>query len=114
MAAEVSMETPPPPPPPNGAYSAPTRGFAVASVALGYFSLIVFFWKPFALILGLVGLALGVASWAAGNRGSLRGEPNMAVIGTLVCAFSLGITVTRSKARVQAQCDTPTRTSLGF
>ncbi|HJZ55418.1 MAG TPA: hypothetical protein VKE74_10690 [Gemmataceae bacterium] len=108
------METPPPTPPPNGAYSAPTRGFAVASVALGYFSLIVFFWKPFALILGLVGLALGVASWAAGNRGSLRGEPNMAVIGTLVCAFSLGITVTLYKALGQVQWDYPTLSSLGF
>ncbi|MBY0515137.1 MAG: hypothetical protein K2P78_14685 [Gemmataceae bacterium] len=80
-------------------FRAPTRGFAVASVALGYFSLIVFFWKPFGLILASVGFTLGVVSWLMGNRGGLRerGEPNLAVIGTLVCGFNAGLTATLYK-----------------
>jgi hypothetical protein len=82
---------------PTRTYPAPTRGFAVASVALGYFSMIVFFWKPFSLVLSSVGFVLGVTSWAIGNRGGLRGEPNTAVIGTLVCGFSAGLTATLYK-----------------
>jgi len=92
------METPPPTPDTNTrVYPAPTRGFAVASVGLGFFSMIVFFWKPFGLILASVGLVLGLTSWVFGNRGGLRGEPNLAVIGTLICGFNLGLTVTLYK-----------------
>ena len=69
------METPPPTPDTDTrVYPAPTRGFAVASVGLGFFSMIVFFWKPFGLILASVGLVLGLTSWVFGNRGGLRGE----------------------------------------
>lgn len=87
----------PAPATPTRQFSAPMRGFAVASVALGYFSIIVFFWKPFALILASVGFLLGVTSWLLGNRGSLRGEANLAVIGTLVCGFNVGLTATLYK-----------------
>lgn len=99
---------------PTRVYPAPTRGFAVASVALGYFSLIVFFWKPFGLILGAVGFTLGVISLVMGNRGSLRGEGNMAWIGTLVCAFSLGITTSVYKILGLVQWDIQSLWTLNF
>jgi hypothetical protein len=85
------MEHPTPPPPEGPAYSAAVRGIAAASVALGYFSLIVFFWKPFGMLLGAVGLTLGLVSVAIGNRGGLRGE-NVALAGVGICAVSLSIT----------------------
>ena len=72
------------------AFSAATRGIAVASVSLGFFSMIVFWWKPFGGLLALVGLTLGLISLAIGNKGGLRGE-NFALAGTLMCAFNLSI-----------------------
>ena len=106
------------PPPVNNTqqrvYPAPTRGFAVASVALGYFSLIVFFWKPFGLILGAMGFTLGVIALLMSNRGSLRGEGNMAWIGTLVCGFSLSITTTLYKTLGLVQWDSQSLWTLNF
>jgi hypothetical protein len=85
------MEQPPAPPPADSTvYSAPTRGFAVASVALGFFSMIVFWWKPFGLVLASVGFVLGVGSLIIGNRGGLRGE-NLALAGTMICGFTLSL-----------------------
>jgi hypothetical protein len=95
-------------------YPAPTRGFAVASVALGYFSLIVFFWKPFGMILGAVGFTLGVIALLIGNRGSMRGEGNMAWIGTLVCGFSLSITIALYKMLGMVQWDSQSLWTLNF
>jgi hypothetical protein len=85
----------PAPPPADTArprFAASTRGIAVASVALGYFSLIVFFWKPFGMLLAAIGLLLGLVSLAIGNRGGLRGE-NLALAGVGICAFSLSVIV---------------------
>jgi FtsH-binding integral membrane protein len=95
-------------------YPAPTRGFAVASVAMGYFSLIVFFWKPFGMVLGAMGFTLGVISLLLRNRGSLRGEGNMAWIGTLVCGFSLSITIALYKMLGLVQWDTQSLWTLNF
>jgi hypothetical protein len=87
----------PPTPPGTGSgpeYSPTVRGIATASTALGFFSLIVFWWKPFGLILASTGLVLGIISLAMGNSGSLRGEDNMAWAGTMICAFSLSVIIT--------------------
>jgi hypothetical protein len=73
-------------------YSATVRGIAIASVALGFFAMIVFWWKPFGGMLATVGLTLGVVSLLIGNKGGLRGE-NMALIGTLICAFDLSVII---------------------
>jgi hypothetical protein len=73
-------------------YSATVRGIATASVALGFFSMIVFWWKPFGGMLASVGLILGLISLAIGNRGGLRGE-NLALAGTLMCSFNLSVIV---------------------
>jgi hypothetical protein len=66
------------------------RGIAVASVALGFFSMIVFWWKPFGGMLAGVGLVLGLVSLAIGNRGGLRGE-NVALAGVGICSFTLSV-----------------------
>lgn len=81
---------PPAPAAPTTGYSAGVRGIAVASVSLGFFSMIVFWWKPFGGLLASVGLVLGLVSLAIGNKGSLRGE-NLALLGTLMCSFNLSI-----------------------
>lgn len=78
-------------PSPNDSYLA--RGLAGASFGLGFFSAVVFFWTPFSSILATVGLMLGTFSMARGVKGGLRGE-NYALIGTLLCATSLGISFT--------------------
>lgn len=85
------MDPAPPVPLAGGsAFSAPIRGIAVASVSLGFLSMIVFWWKPFGGLLAAVGLILGVISLAIGNKGGLRGE-NLALAGTAMCAFNLSI-----------------------
>ncbi|HEY2909497.1 MAG TPA: hypothetical protein VGI99_04590 [Gemmataceae bacterium] len=89
------MEHAPPPLTPPGvapAYSAPVRGIAIASVALGFFAGIVFWWKPFGGMLASVGFVLGVVSLLMRNKGGLRGE-NLALAGTLLCAFDLSVII---------------------
>jgi hypothetical protein len=81
---------PPPPDTVRPAYNAPTRGIAVASVALGFFSMIVFWWKPFGGFLACTGMVLGLVSLLIGNKGGLRGE-NLALAGVGICAFSLTV-----------------------
>ncbi len=76
---------------PNDSYVA--RGVAAASVGMGFFSACVFWWTPFSGILATVGLTLGVVSLARGVKGGLRGE-NYAMVGTLLCATSLGVGLT--------------------
>ncbi len=69
------------------------RGIAVASISLGFFSMVVFFWHPFSTCLSAVGLTLGVISLLRGVRGGLHGE-RLALGGTALCAVSLSITLT--------------------
>lgn len=99
--------TAPPPatgkPSPNDSYVA--RGLAAASVGLGFFSAVIFFWTPFTSLLASVGLLLGLISVARGVKGGLRGE-NYAMVGTLLCAASLGISVTLNQALRYMQWDT--------
>jgi hypothetical protein len=65
---------------------------AAASIGLGFWSSIVFWWYPFGPILATVGLVLGIISLARGVRGP-RGE-NFAFIGVCICAVSLSISFT--------------------
>lgn len=87
---------------PNDSYIA--RGVAGASVGLGFFSACIFWWTPFTSILSSVGLILGLISLARGVKGGLRGE-NYAMVGTLLCATSLSITVTLNQGLRYAQWD---------
>lgn len=75
----------------NDSYIA--RGIAGASVGLGFFSAVVFFWTPFSSCLSAVGLMLGLISLARGVKGGLRGE-NYAMVGTLLCSASFGVSFT--------------------
>jgi len=103
----MNSHHPPEPPPPATAnkYTAPTNGIAVASVGMGFFSLIVFFWHPFSTVLAAVGFLLGVISLSIGLRGGLRNE-NLALIGTLICGASLGIVLTLNQFLRYVQWDT--------
>lgn len=87
---------------PNDSYIA--RGMAGASVGLGFFSVCVFWWTPFAGILATVGFLLGVISLIRGVKGGLRGE-NYAMVGTLLCATSLTIALTLNQALRYLQWD---------
>lgn len=69
------------------------RGIAVASISLGYFSMIVFFWHPFSTVLASVGFLLALFSIIRGVKGGLRGE-NLALIGLGICTFSLTVVLT--------------------
>jgi hypothetical protein len=77
---------------------------AGASVGMGFFSACVFWWTPFTSILATVGLILGLISLARGVKGGLRGE-NYAMVGTLLCATSLAITLTLNQGLRYAQWD---------
>ncbi|MBP3957402.1 hypothetical protein J8F10_19320 [Gemmata sp. G18] len=87
---------------PNDSYVA--RGMATASVGMGFFSACVFWWTPFTSILSTVGLTLGLISVLRGVKGGLRGE-NYAMVGTILCATSLSITVTLNQGLRYAQWD---------
>jgi hypothetical protein len=78
-------------------------GMAGASIGIGYFSLVVFWWYPFSPIIAAVGLVLGLVGLARGVRGP-RGE-NFAFGGTALCATSLAITLTLNYALRYAQWD---------
>ena len=67
-------------------------GMAGASIGIGFFSSIVFWWYPFGPILAAVGLILGLVSMARGVRGP-RGE-NFPLIGVAICATSLAVSFT--------------------
>ena len=94
-----------PPPATANKYTAPTNGIAVASVSLGFFSMVVFFWHPFSTVLASVGLILGAGSLVAGLRGGNRNE-NLALAGTLICATSLTIVLTLNQVLRYVQWDT--------
>jgi hypothetical protein len=66
---------------------------AAASVGMGFFSACVFWWTAFSGIVATVGFLLGLISVLRGVKGGLRGE-NYAMVGTLLCATSLGIGLT--------------------
>ncbi|MCS6864280.1 MAG: hypothetical protein RMJ56_03000 [Gemmataceae bacterium] len=87
---------------PNDSYIA--RGMAGASVGLGFFSVCVFWWTPFAGILATVGFLLGLISLIRGVKGGLRGE-NYALVGTLLCATSLTIALTLNQVLRYLQWD---------
>ena len=56
------------------AQPAPIRGIAAAAFALGFFSMVVFWWFPFGLTLGTVGFILALICVIFGVRGGADGE----------------------------------------
>ena len=71
----------------------PIRGIAVASISLGFFGLLVFWWFPFGLLLSICGLACGLTGLVLGIRGGRDGE-NLALVGTLISGAAFGLIVT--------------------
>jgi len=80
-------------------------GLSGASIGLGFFSMIVFFWFPFSPIISTVGLTLGLISLYRGARGP-RGE-NFALGGVALCSLSLSLTITLNFVLRYLQWDTP-------
>ncbi len=78
---------------------------AAASVGMGFFSMVVFFWTPFSSMLSSVGFLLGLISVLRGVKGGLRGE-NYAMVGTILCATSLSITLSLNQSLRYMQWDT--------
>jgi hypothetical protein len=81
-------------------------GMAAASIGLGFFSMVVFWWNPFTTILATVGLGLASFTLARGVRGP-RGE-NVPLTGLLLCGTSIGISVTLNHVLRYIQWDTLT------
>jgi hypothetical protein len=102
------MDPAPPDPvsPTPNRFTAPTNGIAVASVSLGFFSMVVFWWHPFSSFLAGTGLVLGLISLAIGLHGGRWGE-NLAAVGTGLCAFSLSVVLTLNQFLRYVQWDTP-------
>jgi hypothetical protein len=77
----------------KGSTSIPVlRGASVAPIGFGFFSLVVFWWYPFSLILSAVGMAIGGFCLLRKVRG-IHGE-NFALIGFAICAINFSIIVT--------------------
>ena len=81
-----------------------SRGLAGASIGLGFFSTIVFFWTPFSGLLAAVGMILGLICLIRGIPGGLRGE-NYALAGTALCAISLSFSLTLNQVLRYLQWD---------
>jgi len=79
------------------------RGLGSASIGLGFFSTVIFFWTPFSSFLSSVGLVLGLIALCRGTRG-YYGE-NFALAGTALCATSLSITITLNQVLRYLQWD---------
>ena len=73
------------------------RAIATCAMTLGIWSVLVFWWYPFGLILSSVGLLIGLSCLALKIRGGLRGE-NLALIGTTLCAISFTVIITLTEA----------------
>jgi hypothetical protein len=77
---------------------------AAASVGLGFFSAVVFWWIPFSGILSAVGFTLAVISLCRGVKGGLRGE-NYAAVGFFLCGAVFTIAITLNQALRYLQWD---------
>ncbi|HEY8503839.1 MAG TPA: hypothetical protein VIL46_04615 [Gemmataceae bacterium] len=73
-----------------------TRGLAVAPCGLGFFSMCVFWWFPFSLIIGTTGIVVALVALALGVRG--RGGENLALLGLILSV--IGVTMTLLIGRV--------------
>ena len=80
-------------------------GMAGASIGIGFFSMLVFWWFPFSPIIATVGLTLGLISLYRGVKGP-RGE-NFAFGGVCLCGLSLSVTITLNFVLRYLQWDTP-------
>ena len=75
-------------------YDKPTymRGMGVASFALGFFSMLVFWWFPFGLCLAAAGLIFGSIAFLTKVR--VGDTDNLAFIGPVICATSIAVSIT--------------------
>ncbi len=68
------------------------RGAATVSIGLGFFSMVIFWWYPFALLISSAGFLIGSFCLLRKVRG-YRGE-NLPLIGTTLCAIVVSVIIT--------------------
>lgn len=68
------------------------RGMGVVSFSLGFFSMVVFWWFPFGLLIATAGFLFGSFAYLKGVR--VGDSDNLAFVGPLLCATSISIIVT--------------------
>jgi hypothetical protein len=65
------------------------RGLATVSFSFALWGLLVFWWYPFGLTLGLLAVAIGSVTWGLGIRAGKDGE-HLAIGGVLIGAATVG------------------------
>ena len=70
----------------------PLRGMAVVSVSFGFWSLVVFWWFPYSMVISSAGSAMGLFTLAIGVRG--RNGENFPLLGAALCTISLTVILT--------------------
>ncbi len=72
--------------------SSELRGMATFSVGCGFWTMVVFWWYPYSLIVSASGFVIALFTLALGVRG--RNGENLPLIGATLCAISLTIILT--------------------
>ena len=72
--------------------SSELRGMATFTVACGFWTIVVFWWYPYSLIVSSAGLVLALITLALGVRG--RNGENLPLLGAALCTISLTIILT--------------------
>jgi hypothetical protein len=81
--------SPAPLPNPDLTLATTRRGLATATFCFGFWSLLVFWWYPYALFLAMFGTGIGIVSVMKNWRGGLHGE-NLALVGLVFCQMTIG------------------------
>jgi hypothetical protein len=72
--------------------SSELRGMAIFTVGCGFWTLVVFWWFPYSLIVSSVGLTLALITLALGVRG--RNGENIPLLGAILCSISVTVILT--------------------
>jgi hypothetical protein len=89
----MTTETPAPAAPETSVYQPVRRGIAAASLCIGFWSLLVFWWYPYSIFIATVGLVLGLAARVSGWRVEAHGA-NLAFLGVVLNLLTIGTALT--------------------
>jgi hypothetical protein len=89
----MATEAPPAPAPETPVLYTTRRGIATASFCLGLWGSLTFWWYPFGMWVGLIGLALGTVANLRGWRANSQAD-SLAVVGMALGALAAGAAYT--------------------